>query len=212
MITSVLLRSLKDILYKKRMERQLAAARGLGPMGERPPDEDGSSMGVGGIPTAGSKVRPSRTVSFINQRCDRLTARPATYDRCRQDHAATDHADARLLSCGQGGYVPPSVRNRGAAGMGDSMHRREENSVRVTNLSEDTREEDLRVSTQLVALPWVISVDKGHEEGYECRCLGYAMLREVAMGEFNDCNEMSIKSATAMHAVTVLHACVGIAY
>lgn len=25
------------------------------------------------------------------------------------------------------------------------MHRREENSVRVTNLSEDTREEDLRV-------------------------------------------------------------------
>lgn len=45
----------------------------------------------------------------------------------------------------QGGYVPPSVRNRGAAGAGDSMHRREENSVRVTNLSEDTREEDLRV-------------------------------------------------------------------
>ncbi len=41
--------------------------------------------------------------------------------------------------------MPPSVRNRGAAGMGDSMHRREENSVRVTNLSEDTREEDLRV-------------------------------------------------------------------
>lgn len=45
----------------------------------------------------------------------------------------------------QGGYVPPSVRNRAGAGAGDSMHRREENSVRVTNLSEDTREEDLRV-------------------------------------------------------------------
>ena len=29
--------------------------------------------------------------------------------------------------------------------MGDSMHKREENSVRVTNLSEDTREDDLRV-------------------------------------------------------------------
>lgn len=29
---------------------------------------------------------------------------------------------------------------------GDSMRRREENSVRVTNLSEDTREDDLRVS------------------------------------------------------------------
>ncbi len=50
------LRSLKDILYKKRMERQLAAARGLGPMGERPPDEDGGGVGPGGIPTAGSKV------------------------------------------------------------------------------------------------------------------------------------------------------------
>ena len=44
-----------------------------------------------------------------------------------------------------GGYVPPSKRG-GAAGEGDSMRRREENSVRVTNLSEDTREDDLRVS------------------------------------------------------------------
>ena len=53
----LVLRSLKDILYKKRMERQLAAARGLGPMGERPPDEDDGGGGIGGIPTAGSKVR-----------------------------------------------------------------------------------------------------------------------------------------------------------
>lgn len=39
-------------------------------------------------------------------------------------------------------------RNRASgagASMGDSMHKREENSVRVTNLSEDTREDDLRV-------------------------------------------------------------------
>ncbi len=41
-----------------------------------------------------------------------------------------------------GGYVPPS--RRAGAGEGDSMRRREENSVRVTNLSEDTREDDLR--------------------------------------------------------------------
>lgn len=42
-------------------------------------------------------------------------------------------------------WVPPSLRNK--VGTGDSMEmkRREENSVRVTNLSEDTREEDLRV-------------------------------------------------------------------
>ena len=43
-----------------------------------------------------------------------------------------------------GGYVPPSKRG-GGGGEGDSMRRREENSVRVTNLSEDTREDDLRV-------------------------------------------------------------------
>lgn len=45
----------------------------------------------------------------------------------------------------KGGYVPPSIRNRMAGGDGESMRRREENSVRVTNLSEDTREDDLRV-------------------------------------------------------------------
>ena len=45
-----------------------------------------------------------------------------------------------------GGYVPPSRRaGAGGGGEGDSMRRREENSVRVTNLSEDTREDDLRV-------------------------------------------------------------------
>ena len=44
-----------------------------------------------------------------------------------------------------GGYVPPSLKNRGAGGEGETMRRREENSLRVTNLSEDTREDDLRV-------------------------------------------------------------------
>jgi len=45
-----------------------------------------------------------------------------------------------------GGYVPPSMRGGGAGGgAGDSMRRpRDENSVRVTNLSEDTREPDLQ--------------------------------------------------------------------
>ena len=99
--------SLKDLLYKRRMERQLAAARGLIAGPELPPDEDGSGGGGAGpgglLPTAGAK----------------------------------------------GGYVPPSVRARaagatsGGAIMGD-LPRRDDNSVRVTNLSEDTREDDLR--------------------------------------------------------------------
>ena len=46
---------------------------------------------------------------------------------------------------GAGGYVPPSRRAGASAGEGDSMNRRrEENSVRVSNLSEDTREQDLQ--------------------------------------------------------------------
>ena len=51
-----------------------------------------------------------------------------------------------------GSYVPPSLRNRGpGATMGDSRggggdQRREENSVRVTNLSDDVSEQDLAVS------------------------------------------------------------------
>jgi translation initiation factor 3 subunit G len=43
----------------------------------------------------------------------------------------------------KGAYVPPTLRG-GADRTGDSMRRRnDENSVRVTNLSEDTREPDL---------------------------------------------------------------------
>ena len=95
---SAIVGSLKDMLYKRRMERQLAAARGLISGPELPPSEDGPDGGL--LPAAGAK----------------------------------------------GGYVPPSVRNRGAGGAGESMAtaRRDENSVRVTNLSEDTREEDVR--------------------------------------------------------------------
>ncbi len=45
-----------------------------------------------------------------------------------------------------GGWVPPSLRNRvgGAAGEGDVMQRRrDENSVRVSNLAEDVADDDL---------------------------------------------------------------------
>lgn len=91
--------SLKDMLYQRRMARQLAAARGQIAAPEKPPEDDDVP---GALPTAGKS----------------------------------------------GGFVPSILRNRpaGAAAVGDSMDmkRREENSVRVTNLSEDTREDDLR--------------------------------------------------------------------
>jgi translation initiation factor 3 subunit G len=44
-----------------------------------------------------------------------------------------------------GGYVPPSMREGASGGAGASMdRRRDENSIRVSNLSEDTREQDLQ--------------------------------------------------------------------
>lgn len=97
---STIVGSLKDMLYKRRMERELLRAKGLLADAEKPPEEDGGKGG--GMPSA---PKP-------------------------------------------GSYVPPSVRNRGAAGAseGDSMQqrRRDENSLRVTNLSEDVSEADLQ--------------------------------------------------------------------
>merc|ERR1711920_762371 len=81
--------SLRDLLYKKRMERQLMAARGLIDAPEKPPGEDDVMGGTS-----------------------------------------------------KGGYVAPGMRGGpGSAMGGESMRRpRDENSIRVTNLSEDTRE------------------------------------------------------------------------
>lgn len=89
--------SLRDMLYKKRMERQLLAAKGLLEV-ERPPDEDEGPGGA--MPPSGAK---------------------------------------------SGSYVPPSLRGRAGAGteLDAAQKRRDENSVRVTNLSEDVTEQDL---------------------------------------------------------------------
>uniref|UniRef100_A0A7S0N7V5 Eukaryotic translation initiation factor 3 subunit G n=1 Tax=Chlamydomonas leiostraca TaxID=1034604 RepID=A0A7S0N7V5_9CHLO len=97
--------SIKDILYKKRMERELLRAKGLLKEAERPPEEDGPpGSGRPSLPPAGA-------------------GKP-------------------------GSYVPPSLRNRGAgermADDGGRERRRDENSLRVTNLSEDVTEADLQ--------------------------------------------------------------------
>ncbi|XP_011002609.1 PREDICTED: eukaryotic translation initiation factor 3 subunit G [Populus euphratica] len=57
--------------------------------------------------------------------------------------AATETAMA-ATGATKGAYVPPSMRAGAERTVGSDMRRRnEENSVRVTNLSEDTREPDL---------------------------------------------------------------------
>ena len=74
---------------------------------------------------------------------------PRVLCQCLQDGAPGSLPPAGS----RGGYIPPSLRNRAPGDVGESMtKRREENSVRVTNLSEDTREEDLRVSEHGTAL------------------------------------------------------------
>lgn len=89
--------NIKDMLYKRRMERQLMEAKGLLPPAERPPTDE--EPPAAGLRTSGK------------------------------------------------GWVPPSLKQRLAAGETPealAMRRRDENSVRVTNLSEDVTEDDLR--------------------------------------------------------------------
>eukprot|EP01097_Dermamoeba_algensis_P000976 TRINITY_DN1360_c0_g2_i1.p1 TRINITY_DN1360_c0_g2~~TRINITY_DN1360_c0_g2_i1.p1 ORF type:complete len:283 (-),score=90.65 TRINITY_DN1360_c0_g2_i1:193-1008(-) len=63
------------------------------------------------------------------------------------DPRERDDKDSKLgapLSTKPGVYVPPSMRTRTGDGGGDSMKRRDETAtIRVTNLSEDTKESDL---------------------------------------------------------------------
>jgi translation initiation factor 3 subunit G len=70
----------------------------------------------------------------------------------------------------KGAYVPPSMRAGAERTTGSDMRRRnEENSVRVTNLSEDTREPDLlelfrtfgHVSRVYVAIDQKTGVSRG---------------------------------------------------
>lgn len=82
------------------------------------------------------------------------------YTVCVQEGASGGMSNLPAAGAKTGGYVPPSIRNRAAGDTGDSMNkRREENSVRVTNLSEDTREDDLRVSA--AAMCWVSAETHG---------------------------------------------------
>ncbi|CAA0834661.1 eukaryotic translation initiation factor 3G1 [Striga hermonthica] len=82
---------------------------------------------------------------------DHWTSRCPYKDLAQPTDTFTDKpaAEAGGTSAGAGGkgaYVPPSMRGGGGGterGGSDMRRRNEENSVRVTNLSEDTREPDL---------------------------------------------------------------------
>jgi translation initiation factor 3 subunit G len=78
-----------------------------------------------------------------------------------------------VRKAGAPGYVPPSMRAgaKGGESMGDSMRKpRDENSVRVTNLSEDTREADLqelfRPFGQVTRVYVAINRETGESRGF----------------------------------------------
>lgn len=106
--------SLKDILYRKRMERELLRAKGLLKGPEKAPDEDGPPGGgksepmLGGAPKQGSYVPPS----------------------------------LRGGTRGPGAAMGPAPGREDRGGPGGDQ-RRDENSVRVTNLPQDVTEADL---------------------------------------------------------------------
>lgn len=91
----------------------------------------------------GKHRRPRRACA----QCPPLShAAPLSY-ACSQD--GPGGKSSSLGAPKAGSYVPPSLRNKGAGGEGESMMRkREDNSLRVTNLSEDVSEGDLAVSSR----------------------------------------------------------------
>lgn len=109
--------SLKDMLYRRRMERELLRAKGLLDDAERPPGEDGGDGGGPGGRGGGGPGGPPG-----------------------------GGAGGGLGPPKAGAYVPPR-RAGGDAGPGGppGMHdrRRDDNSLRVSNLSEDVSEADL---------------------------------------------------------------------
>jgi len=110
--------SLKDMLYRRRMERELLRAKGLLDDAERPPGEDGDGPGGGG-PGMPGRGGPGGAMGG----------------------GAGGPGGPK-----PGSYVPPSQRTRGPGDAGPpSIHdrRRDDNSLRVSNLSEDVSEADL---------------------------------------------------------------------
>ncbi|KDP44884.1 hypothetical protein JCGZ_01384 [Jatropha curcas] len=95
---------------------------------------------------AGAVLMVCRT---CGKKGDHWTSRCPYKDLAPQSEAFTDKpptSETAAAASGptKGAYVPPSMRAGAESPAGSDMRRRnEENSVRVTNLSEDTREPDL---------------------------------------------------------------------
>ncbi|CAL9180317.1 unnamed protein product [Musa hybrid cultivar] len=116
----------------------------------RPPGSKAEEPKVAGDPLAA--MGKAGAVLMVCRTCgkkgDHWTSKCPYKDLAPQTDSFIDkppgaEAAASTTGTGKGTYVPPSMR-AGAERSGTEMRRRnDENSVRVTNLSEDTREPDL---------------------------------------------------------------------
>ncbi|KAM7271822.1 hypothetical protein ACFE04_031036 [Oxalis oulophora] len=119
---------------------------------ERPraPGSKGDEPKAAGDPLAQNKGAVLMVCRTCGKKGDHWTSRCPYKDLAAPpevfvDKPATSEASAAASGTGKGGaYVPPTMRAGADRTMGSDMRRRnDENSVRVTNLSEDTREPDL---------------------------------------------------------------------
>lgn len=120
------------------------------------------------------KVQFSWCAELVVKKGDHWTSRCPYKDLAQPTDTFVDKPAGTETAAGpgatKGAYVPPSQRAGAERSTGSDMRRRnEENSVRVTNLSEDTREPDLQelfrpfgaVSRVYVAIDQQTNVSRG---------------------------------------------------
>lgn len=234
--------SLRDMLYRRRMERQLAQARGLMSGSDKmPPPEDDVSLLAGSHCSHLPHEHAATYISRLLPRCCAATAShllepspcAAGAQGCQErNHALfackcnesivrsrsfaqsgvkvpswrTQGGEGGLPQAGSkpGGYVPPSKRGGAGGGEGDSMRRREENSVRVTNLSEDTREDDLRV--MLLIRPHV-SASSPQKLCPGCACRYVALVQACTLLEWQLCALLLLQAMELLHLLAAVFSC-----
>lgn len=115
-------------------------------IGTKPEEAKASGDGLAQLSKGGAVLMVCRT---CGKKGDHWTSKCPYKDLAAPvesfvDKPAAAETSAAAPGAGKGAYVPPSMRANAERTTGSDMRRRnDENSVRVTNLSEDTREADL---------------------------------------------------------------------
>jgi hypothetical protein len=147
------------MLYRRRMERRAGGGAGARALGENPPEKNGAGGSALPRPAPRAATCPPPFGELLGTCLGQSLATHGGLQKPQslQHASATSTANRPFprplcqsrYHCFAMYQCVCTCRARAAGGsttVGDSMHKQEENNVRVTNLSEDTREDDLRVS------------------------------------------------------------------